>query len=127
MYAARQPIVARFVTALVSVLSCSPLAAAHPKLAAAKGEQVEKHITLFPSRASAVEFPCALRANNIPPPALACGFYGPSANAGYAVRRIDGRYAAGLSLPVFRDQHHVTIFWSKNRLFSAFAAHLCGM
>jgi len=30
-------------------LPCSPLAAAHPMLAAAKGEQDEKHITISPS------------------------------------------------------------------------------
>jgi len=32
-----------------------------------------------------------------------------------------------ISLPVFRTRSPVKIFWSKNRLFSAFAAHLCGM
>jgi len=30
-------------------------------------------------------------------------------------------------VPVFRTRSPVKIFWSKNRLFSAFAAHLCGM
>ena len=89
MCAARRTIVARFFTAFFLALSCSPLAAAHPKQAAAKGEQVEKHITpssfLCVLCASAVKFLCTLRANSIRPPTLAYGFYGPSANVGYAV------------------------------------------
>ena len=42
-------------------------------------------------------------------------------------RRIDGRYVADLSLPVSRTRSPVKIFWSKNRFFPTFAAHLCGM
>jgi len=35
--------------------------------------------------------------------------------------------ANGYDVPVFRTRSPVKIFWSKNRLFLAFAAHLCGM
>ena len=82
---------ARFFTAFVSALSCSPLAAAHPKLAAAKGEQVEKHITLFPSLRLCREISVSIARKPHSAAGIGHGFYGPSANAGCAVQRLDRR------------------------------------
>jgi len=79
------------------------------KLAAAKGEQVEKHITLFPSlcslRLCGEEIALRIARKQHSPVRRwhwpASFLWSSPANAGWAVRRIDSRYAADLHLSAY--------------------------
>ena len=68
--------------------------------------------------------------SSFPPPALACELFmelsGQCRLYGSDVL-IAAMQPISISPPIFGSQRAVKIFWSKNRFFSAFAAHLCGM